>query len=76
MGKLEDLKKHSSVIGIGIGFMIYRILVMYLKGDEDLLGQGLTYLIGFGIFLTLYFTFGKLNKRYLDKRLKEKEGEE
>ena len=75
MGKLEDLKKHSSVIGIGIGFMII-VLVMYLKGDEDLFGQGLTYLIGFGIFLTLYFTFGKLNKRYLDKRLKEKEGEE
>lgn len=75
MWKLEDLKKHSSVIGIGIGFMII-VLVMYLKGDEDLLGQGLTYLIGFGIFLTLYFIFGKLNKRYLDKRLKEKEGEE
>jgi len=75
MGKLEDLKKHSSVISIGIGFMII-VLVMYLKGDEDLFGQGLTYLIGFGIFLTLYFTFGKLNKRYLDKRLKEKEGEE
>jgi len=74
MGKLEDLKKHSSVIGIGIGFMII-VLVMYLKGDEDLMGEGLTYLIGFGIFLTLYFTFGKLNKRYLDKRLKEKEGE-
>ena len=75
MEKLEDLKKHSSVIGIGIGFMII-VLVMYLKGDEDLMGQSLTYLIGFGIFLTLYFTFGKLNKRYLDKRLQEKEGEE
>lgn len=74
MGKLEDLKKHSSVIGIGIGFMII-VLVMYLKGDEDLLEQSLTYLIGFSIFLILYFTFGKLNKRYLDKRLKEKEGE-
>lgn len=75
MGKLEDLKKHSSVIGIGIGFMII-VLVMYLKGDEDLMEQSLTYLIGFGIFLILYFTFGKLNKRYLDKRLQEKEGEE
>ena len=77
MGKLEDLyKKHSSVIGIGIGFMIYNVLVMYLKGDGDLMEQSLTYLIGFGIFLILYFTFGKLNKRYLDKRLQEKEGEE
>ena len=75
MGKLEDLKKHSSVIGIGIGYLIV-LLVLVIKGEEGVLDWGIGFLIGFGIFLTLYFTFGKLNKRYLDKRLKEKEGEE
>ena len=76
MGKLEDLyKKHSSVIGLGIGYLIV-LLVLVIKGEEGVLDWGIGFLIGFGIFLTLYFTFGKLNKRYLNKRLKEKEGEE
>ena len=75
MGKLEDLKKHSSVIFVGIGQLII-ILVLVIKGGEGVLDWGIGFLIGFGIFLTLYFTFGKLNKRYLNKRLKEKEGYE
>lgn len=76
MGKLEDLyKKHTFPIWFGIGTMII-VLVKSLIGDKDLLEESLTSLIGFSFFLILYFTFGKLNKRYLDKRLKEKEGEE
>ena len=76
MGKLEDLyKKHTFPIWFGIISMIF-VLVKSLIGDKDLLEESLTYLGGFSFFLILYFTFGKWFKRYLDKRLKEKEGEE
>jgi O-antigen/teichoic acid export membrane protein len=76
MGKLEDFyKKHPFMIGYGIITMMF-VLVKSPIGDEDLLEQSLTYLIGIGIFLIFYFIFGKLNKRYYGKRLKEKEGEE
>ena len=46
------------------------------KNKEGVLDFGLGSLIGLGIIFTLDFTFGKLNKRYLDKRLKEKDDEE
>ena len=75
MGKLEDLKKYSSWIFVGISQLII-LLVLVIKGEEGVLDWGIGFLMGFGVFLTLYFTFGKLNKRYLDKRLKEKEGDE
>ena len=51
-------------------------LVMGIKNEKDVLLQVIGTLIGFSIALILIFTFGKLNKRYQDKRLKEKEGEE
>ena len=75
MWKLEDLKKHSSVIGLGIVYLIV-YLVLVNKVEEGVLDFGLGSLIGLGIIFTLDFTFGKLNKRYLDKRLKEKDDEE
>ena len=76
MGKLEDFyKKHTFPIGFGIGSMIF-VLVTSLIEDKDLLEESLTFLGGFSFFLIFYFIFGKLNKRYYGKRLKEKEGEE
>ena len=75
MWKSRDLKKHSSVIGLGIVYLIV-YLVLVNKVEEGVLDYGLGFLIGLGIIFTLDFTFGKLNKRYLDKRLKEKDDEE
>ena len=76
MGKLEDLhKKHTFPIWFVIGTMII-VLVKILKGEKDLLEESLTSVIGFGFGLIIIFTLEKLKKRYLDKRLKEKEGEE
>ena len=75
MWKLEDLKKYLPLFVMGFAYLIVQ-LVMGIKGEKDVLQLGIGTLIGFSITLILIFTFGKLNKRYQDKRLKEKEGDE
>ena len=77
------LKKYSKdfivIGGIGFGYLIV-LLVLVIKGEEvDLdwfMDLGVNFLMIMGFYLIFHFTFGKLNKRYLDKRLKEKEGKE
>ena len=75
MGKLENLKKYLPLFVFGFAYLIVQI-VMGIKSEKDVLPQVIGTLIGFSIILILIFTFGKLNKRYQDKRLKEKEGDE
>ena len=75
MGKLENLKKYLPLFVFGFTYLIVQ-LVMGIKNEKDVLLQVIGTLIGFSIALILIFTFGKLNKRYQDKRLKEKEGGE
>ena len=75
MGKLENLKKYLPLFVFGFAYLIVQ-LVMGIKNEKDVLLQVIGTLIGFSIALILIFTFGKLNKRYQDKRLKEKEGDE
>ena len=60
---------------MGFVYLIVQ-LVMGIKGEKDVLQLGIGTLIGFSIALILIFPFGKLNKRYFDNRLKEKDDEE
>ena len=78
------LKKYSKdfivIGGIGFGYLIV-LLVLVIKGEEGVLDWfmewGVNSLMIMVFVLIFHFTFGKkLNKRYLNKRLKEKEGEE
>lgn len=73
--KLEDLKKYLPLFVMGFVYLIVQ-LVMGIKGEKDVLQLGIGTLIGFSIALILIFTFGKLNKRYFDNRIKEKDDEE
>ena len=82
---IERLKKYLKDFivlgGIGFGYLIVILVGLFvIKGEEGvldwLMDWGVNYLIGFGICLTIYFTFGKKSEKRVKELLKQKKMEQ